>query len=78
WYEKHKGTLGSKTDTGFTHDQASEAIASTISGKKVLLDANNVNIRGSQVVADELTQIQAKENINIVAAENHYSNQQEQ
>ncbi|MDC4841033.1 hemagglutinin repeat-containing protein, partial [Acinetobacter baumannii] len=78
WYEKHKGTLGSKTDTGFTHDQASGAIASTISGKKVLLDANNVNIRGSQVVADELTQIQAKENINIVAAENHYSNQQEQ
>ncbi|MFX9939116.1 hemagglutinin repeat-containing protein, partial [Acinetobacter baumannii] len=48
------------------------------SGKKVLLDANNVNIRGSQVVADELTQIQAKENINIVAVENHYSNQQEQ
>ncbi|WP_373357803.1 hemagglutinin repeat-containing protein [Acinetobacter lactucae] len=78
WYEKHKGTLGSKTDTGFTHDQASEAISSTISGKKVLLDANNINIRGSQVVSNELTQIQAKENVNIVAAENQYANQQEQ
>ncbi|WP_413784432.1 hemagglutinin repeat-containing protein [Acinetobacter sp. ACIN00229] len=78
WYEKHKGTLGSKTDTGLTHDQASEAIASTISGKKVLLDANNINIRGSQVVSNELTQIQAKENINITAAQNQYSNQQEQ
>lgn len=78
WYEKHKGTLGSKTDTGFTHDQASEAIASTISGKKVLLDANNINIRGSQVVSNELTQIQAKENVNITAAQNQYSNQQEQ
>lgn len=78
WYEKHKGTLGSKTDTGLTHDQASEAIASTISGKKVLLDANNINIRGSQVVSDELTQIQAKENVNITAAQNQYSNQQEQ
>ncbi|MDS7958257.1 MULTISPECIES: hemagglutinin repeat-containing protein [unclassified Acinetobacter] len=78
WYEKHKGTLGSKTDTGFTHDQSSEAIASTISGKKVLLDANNVNIRGSQVVSNELTQIQAKENVNITAAQNQYSNQQEQ
>ncbi|WP_262729131.1 hemagglutinin repeat-containing protein [Acinetobacter pittii] len=78
WYEKHKGTLGSKTDTGFTHDQSSEAIASTISGKKVLLDANNINIRGSQVVSNELTQIQAKENVNITAAQNQYSNQQEQ
>jgi hypothetical protein len=37
-----------------------EAIASTIDGKNVILDANNIDIRGSSVVSDELTQIQAK------------------
>ncbi|MFP0271434.1 hemagglutinin repeat-containing protein [Acinetobacter baumannii] len=78
WYSKRKGTLSSKTDTGSIHDQANEAIASTIGGKKVILDANNINIRGSQVVSDDLTQIQAKENISITTAENQYSNQFEQ
>ena len=77
WYSKRKGTLSSKTDTGSIHDQANEAIASTIEGK-VILDANNINIRGSQVVSDDLTQIQAKENISITTAENQYSNQFEQ
>ena len=46
--------------------------------EKVILDANNINIRGSQVVSDDLTQIQAKENISITTAENQYSNQFEQ
>ncbi|WP_427838347.1 hemagglutinin repeat-containing protein [Acinetobacter baumannii] len=78
WYSKRKGTLSSKTDTGSIHDQANEAIASTIGGKKVILDANNINMRGSQVVSDDLTQIQAKENISITTAENQYSNQFEQ
>ena len=78
WYNKRKGTLGSKTTRGFIYDQSSEAIASTIDGKNVILDANNINIRGSHVVSDELTQIQAKENISITAAENQYINQHEQ
>lgn len=78
WYNKHKGTLSSKTTSGFIHDQRDESIASTVEGNKVILDAKNVNIRGSQVVSNELTQIQAKENVNITAAQNQYSNQQEQ
>jgi filamentous hemagglutinin len=77
-YNKHKGTLSSKTTSESIHDQRDESIASTVEGNKVILDAKNVNIRGSQVVSDELTQIQAKENVNITAAQNQYSNQQEQ
>jgi len=77
-YNKHKGTLSSKTTSEFIHDQRDESVASTVEGNKVILDAKNVNIRGSQVVSNELTQIQAKENVNITAAQNQYSNQQEQ
>ena len=77
-YNKHKGTLSSKTTSESIHDQRDESIASTVEGNKVILDAKNVNIRGSQVVSNELTQIQAKENVNITAAQNQYSNQQEQ
>jgi len=77
-YNKHKGTLSSKTTSESIHDQRDESIASTVEGNKVILDAKNINIRGSQVVSDELTQIQAKENVNITAAQNQYSNQQEQ
>jgi filamentous hemagglutinin len=54
-----------------------EAIASTIDGKNVILDANNIDIRGSSVVSDELTQIQAREKIKISAAENQYANEAE-
>jgi filamentous hemagglutinin len=77
-YNKHKGTLSSKTTSESIYDQRDESIASTVEGNKVILDAKNVNIRGSQVVSNELTQIQAKENVNITAAQNQYSNQQEQ
>ncbi len=31
----------------------------------MLLDAGNINVRGSNIVSDELTQIQAKDNANI-------------
>ena len=63
-----KGVLSSSTREGYKRDQS---LASVIEGKQVLIDANNVNIRGSQVISDDLTQIQAKENISITAAEDH-------
>ncbi|PSE43720.1 hypothetical protein C7G91_06255 [Acinetobacter nosocomialis] len=77
-YNKHKGVLSSKSTSNLVHNQSDEAIASTVEGNKVILDAKNINIQGSQVVSKELTQIQAKENIKITTAENQYSNQQEQ
>lgn len=73
WYSKKSGILSSKTESGYIHNQSDEAIASTVEGKNVVLDAKNITIQGSQVVADNLTQIQATENVNILAAENHES-----
>ncbi|MGZ7882973.1 hypothetical protein ACXVKS_16085, partial [Acinetobacter soli] len=70
-----KGVLSSKVEQKRTHKQNDEAIASTIDGKQVILDANNIKIQGSQVVSDELTQIQAKENVSIIGAENKYLNE---
>ena len=66
-----KGLLSSSTREGYKRDQSDQSLASVIEGKQVLIDANNVNIRGSQVISDDLTQIQAKENISITAAEDH-------
>ncbi|MCX5468914.1 hemagglutinin repeat-containing protein [Acinetobacter nematophilus] len=67
-----KGVLSSKLEQERTRHLSDEAVASTLDGKNVILDANNINIRGSQVVSDELTQIQAKENVSITGAENKY------
>lgn len=64
--------------SSYLHNQSDEAIASSITGKNVLLNANNIDIRGSNIVSDELTQIQAKENVNITAAENYSSNESQQ
>lgn len=67
-----KGLLSNRTDQSKNHKVSDEAIASTVEGKKVVINANNINIRGSNVVSDELTQIQAKENVSITGAENKY------
>lgn len=77
WYSKSKGLLGSKKQSSALHNQSNEAIASTVEGNKVSLNANNINIRASNVVSDQLTQIQAKENVSITGAENQYLNQSE-
>lgn len=75
WYSTSQGLLSSKTESGYIHNQSDEAIASTVEGKNVVLDAKNITIQGSQVVADDLTQIQAIENVNILAAKNYYNEQ---
>ncbi|MEQ1322419.1 hemagglutinin repeat-containing protein [Acinetobacter soli] len=78
WSSKSKGLFGSTQKSSYLHNQSDEAIASSITGKNVLLNANNIDIRGSNIVSDELTQIQAKENVNITAAENYSSNESQQ
>ncbi|WP_353887592.1 hemagglutinin repeat-containing protein [uncultured Acinetobacter sp.] len=78
WSSKSKGVLGSTKKTSYFHNQSDEAIASSITGKNVVLNANNIDIRGSNVVSDELTHIQAKQNVNITAAENYSSNESQQ
>ncbi|EOR07411.1 hypothetical protein F896_01784 [Acinetobacter genomosp. 15BJ] len=71
---KKKGFLSKKTTQNYIKDVSNEAVASTVDGKQVILDAKNIKIQGSEVVSDELTQIQAKENIEIKAADNSYLN----
>ncbi|MGE8572673.1 MAG: hemagglutinin repeat-containing protein [Acinetobacter amyesii] len=74
---KEKSTLSTTVRQGYVRNMSDEAIASTIDGKNVILDANNIDIRGSHIVSDDLTQIQAKEKINISAVENQYENEAE-
>ncbi|WP_353167006.1 hemagglutinin repeat-containing protein [Acinetobacter sp.] len=71
---KKKSFLSSKTTQTYRKDKADEAIASTVEGQEVILDAKNIKIQGSDIVSDELTQIQAKENVSITGAENSYLN----
>lgn len=71
---KKKSFFSSKTTEIYRKDVSNESIGSTIEGKEVVLDANNINIRGSDIVSDDLTQIQAKENVTITGAENQYLN----
>lgn len=70
-----KGKLSSSTTSDFSHRSSDVAVGSIVEGKKVLLDAGNINVRGSNVVSDELTQIQAKDNANIEGAQNQYNSQ---
>lgn len=74
---QEKGTLSKTERKGHVRNMSDEAIASNIEGKKVILDANNIDIRGSNIVSDELTQLQAKENVTIQGAENQYLNYSE-
>ena len=71
---KKKSFLSSKTTQTYRKDKSDEGIASTVDGKQVILDAKNIKIQGSEIISDELTQIQAKENVSIVGAENSYLN----
>ncbi|MFW1850729.1 hemagglutinin repeat-containing protein [Acinetobacter guillouiae] len=74
---KKKSFLSSKTTQTYRKDKSDEGIASTVDGKQVILDAKNIKIQGSKIISDELTQIQAKENVSITAAENQYLNESE-
>ena len=74
---KEKGILSTKLSQSHVRNMSDEAIVSTLDGKNVILDANNLDIRGSNVVSDELTQIQAKENVSVTGAQNQYLNYSE-
>ena len=70
-YEHKKGFLSSKSTTIHNESQSQNSIASNLTGSSVVLDAgNNANIVGSNVVSDNLTQINAGNDVNILAASN--------
>ncbi|WP_189493968.1 hemagglutinin repeat-containing protein, partial [Formosimonas limnophila] len=75
--DKSKGFLSSTTRTTHIEKTDADNVASNITGNRVLIGAgNNVNIQGSNVVSDTLTWVDAKNDINITAAENTDTNNQ--
>ena len=70
-YEHKKGFLSSKSTTIHNESQSQNSIASNLTGSSVVLDAErNANIIGSNVVSDNLTQVNAGNDVNILAASN--------
>lgn len=70
-YYKH-GSAASKSSTERRHQSAqTQAVSSTLAGNEVLLHSNHdMQITGSQVVSDAYTQLSAKGDIHLNAAEN--------
>ena len=73
-HEQRSNAVSSSRKDNLLEERENLAVASVISGKQIVLNSGqDITIQGSNVVSDELTQIQAKENISITAAENQYA-----
>ncbi len=70
----HKGLLSKTTEITRHNHHISQVEASNISGENIKVFSGNqsVNIKGSNVVANQSLQIQAKENVDIAAEQNSY------
>jgi filamentous hemagglutinin len=67
---KRSSTFSSKTKIQRDVFKADNSISSTISGDTVMLEAgNDLNIRGSNIISDNGTVVNAGDNVNITAAE---------
>lgn len=76
-YHKDKGTLGSSSREVAYADQNNTSISSNITGKEiVMLSKEDINIQGSQVIADQNVTLDAGQNINITASEDNYYHDQ--
>ncbi|MEB5477525.1 hemagglutinin repeat-containing protein [Acinetobacter pollinis] len=64
--------MSSKSELNVTDRFSDKTIESTVEGKNALLDGTNIHLQGSQVVADQLVNINAKENLSIVGAQDLY------
>ena len=70
---KSKGVLSStKTLNQYSHT-SDQAVGSTLSGGTVNVQAGqDIRVRGSDIVSDQATVLQAGQNITVEAAQNHY------
>ena len=76
-YSKSSGVLSSKTTLDQYQYKNNEGVASVITGKEIAIGSGqDLNIRGSQVVSQDLTQLSADKNINISATENTHENRE--
>ena len=70
-YHKETGFLSSSMSQTHQKSQTSTASGSNVTGQQVLIQAgHDTNIVGSNVVSDNLTQINAGNDVNILAAQN--------
>jgi filamentous hemagglutinin len=73
-FAKQKSFLKKKTIQVHAESDTTNSIGSNFTGNQVLVGAgNDVNIQGSNLVSDTLTWVDAKNNLNITAAENTQS-----
>ena len=73
-HEQRSNAVSSSRKDNLLEERENLAVASVISGKQIVLNSGqDITIQGSNVVSDDLTQIQAKENISITATENQYA-----
>ncbi|WP_239365334.1 hemagglutinin repeat-containing protein [Snodgrassella communis] len=76
-YDKSSGFLSKKTTLDQYQANYNEAVASNITGAKVNISSDkDINIRGSNIISDNGTLLHAGNDINISAAENHYTDRQ--
>ncbi|PIT20846.1 hypothetical protein BGI36_07700, partial [Snodgrassella communis] len=76
-YTKSSGFLSKKTTLDQYQANHNEAVASNITGAKINISSDkDINIRGSNIISDNGTLLRAGNNINISAAENHYTDRQ--
>ena len=76
-YNKTRGTFSTKKSIDKYQKHNDEAKGSTITGSNISIGSEqDINIRGSNVIADNQTVLRAGNNITVEAAENQYEGQE--
>ena len=70
-YHKTSSVLSSKSTETRIHQDSTQAMASNVTGAQVIIQSGkDLNVIGSNVVSDNLTQLTAQNNLNILSAQN--------
>ncbi|WP_239327046.1 hemagglutinin repeat-containing protein, partial [Snodgrassella gandavensis] len=76
-YDKSSGFLSKKTTLDQYQANYDEAVGSNITGARVNIRSDkDINVRGSNIISDNGTTLLAGHDVNISAAENHYTDRQ--
>ncbi|PIT20303.1 hemagglutinin repeat-containing protein, partial [Snodgrassella communis] len=77
FYHKSSNIISSQSNLDKYQANHNEAVASNITGAKINISSDkDINIRGSNIISDNGTLLHAGNDINISAAENHYTDRQ--
>ncbi|MDO5692207.1 MAG: hemagglutinin repeat-containing protein, partial [Pseudomonadota bacterium] len=72
YYSKRSGLLGSRSSTRRDDTASTSAIASSLGGQRVSIDAgHDLSIKGSEVIGDQGTTLSAGHDVRITAAATH-------